>query len=409
MKVINIKFIIIKIFMFLIAFQFLTSISTSFIDTGLYNLISICILFILIFVYFIYKKKLMFNKKLIYIIPIFLIFAIYNINLSIVNTKKIFVTFSCFFCGFLFSKINNDIYTKKLLKTINYILLGTCIYGVVESLIGNFLDIYTVRVYAATYRIHSIFLHPIIFSLMMLIAFWLSYYLIENRILKFIFCMMSLYCIVMTLTRSAWVAFVITVILNIIKRKLNKGSLFNFGKKVSKWKLIELIIILIIIFIISTKFNLLSIVNRMSLRWGTLNNSMSVTYRSNAIYTLFASRLSDNNIIHWLIGSGYHGVQKAAANAGIYFGTVGNNVIDNQWISVFYDFGLIGIFVMIYIFVRSIIIFLKTKEIILKLMSLICFVCLFMGFFCDIFEWSTAANITFLFIGLISPKLNKNI
>ena len=53
-----------KCMILLIILQFLFSISTSFIDTGIYNTVSIFILIFAVFFYFLWKGRLVVQKKI---------------------------------------------------------------------------------------------------------------------------------------------------------------------------------------------------------------------------------------------------------------------------------------------------------------------------------------------------------
>lgn len=392
--------------MLFIWIQFLLSISTSFIDNGIYNTGTVIITVLVLTVYIASNRRLSISKSNLCLYTILLIIFTYNFLISNVNTKKILVWLTCFLIGLIYERCSGEKAKIALLKGYWGILLATCIFGVIESITGNKLDAYTVRVYSATYRLHSVFLHPIIFAQMMVIEFILNFYIINKRVLKYIVGFMCIFCIVMSLSRFAWITIIMVIAFMLIKNKtLSLAKIL--GSKTSWRRFVEVVLVLIGLIIILIRIDITSILASVIRRWNALEGSMSVSYRFSTLLVLVQQRLQDSNPVHWLIGSGYQKAQVAVGNAGIYFGTVGNSVIDNQWLCFFYDFGLVGIVTLIVLFVKSITTYFKTDSSILGVVSLVVFANLMMAFVCETFVWSTTGNITFVFIGLFWTQKEK--
>lgn len=251
---------------------------------------------------------------------------------------------------------------RSLLCVYSGILTVSAVYGLFESLFGNILDVYTVRTYAATYRLHSIYLHPIIFSLMMLQAFAINHYLLKNQVLKNVLGTLNIYCIFMSLSRSAWLVFAVFVVLIFVQKKMTQRGTLLLEKKINKKNITAVLILFIIIGTFIRRVDLISYWEKLVNRWQALEGSMSVSYRLDVISAVWQERIHDANPIHWVLGSGYHSVQNAVGRAGIYFGTVENNVVDNEWVTLSYDFGLLGIILLLYFSWKSLLVFFQGRN-----------------------------------------------
>lgn len=387
--------------------QFLLSISTSYMDSGFYNRVSVVLAASTFMLYIISSKKLIISKKMMLVYAVLLLILLYNYRLSVLTTQKLLVWLSCFFVGYIYAKRFQNKSLYPVLKGFLLILLVTGLYGVLEIAVGNILDIYAVRIYSNVSRIHSVFLHPIILAEIMLIMFAFNSVLTEKGNWKRLISVVSICCIIMTMSRFSWIILFVLFILIFIKNKLVNNM--RVKKLFPKKRVIEALVIIGIGIFVLIKIDITSILIRMLSRWNDLEGSMSVTYRFSTIQALLEQRFHDGNILHWIIGTGYQSAQDAIGAAGIYFGTVGNNVVDNQIFAIFYDFGLIGISVIIYLLFKSIKMYLFTKNREVAAVSFGVFVTICMGFTCDTFNWATTGSLTFILFGffLVMIKYEK--
>ena len=298
---------------------------------------------------------------------------------------------------------------KQLLKGYSIILSILAIYGVFEFIFGNIFDAYTVRVYAATYRLHSLFLHPIIFSLMLLQSLIINHYLIKNVVVKGILTLINIFCIFMSLSRSSWLVLGIILIMMMIHQKYIQKKPLLVSKYITKVRFLGIAVLLCVIVIIIQKLDIVSYLGTLMTRWQALEGSMSVQYRLSVIASVFSDRINDTNILHWLIGSGYHSVQASVANAEMGFATLGNYVVDNQWISIFFDFGFIGLAALVYLTIKSLRCFFGNYDSGLWIVSLCMIANLLMALICDTFGWAPAGNVVFVLSGILFSISKKDL
>ncbi|WP_321023983.1 O-antigen ligase family protein [Eisenbergiella porci] len=396
---------VIRIEIFLLTLSFLMSIGTSFFESSIYYNAAVVLMVLSLGVHFVLNGTTGIKKRLFSIICIVLVVLIYNYILSPLATKKLFVYLSAFLMGVFLAEDGDEEGIRSLLCVYSCILTVSALYGVFETLFGNKLDVYTVRTYAAIYRLHSIYLHPIIFSLMMLQAFAINHFLIKNQTLKNILGMINVYCIFMSLSRSSWLVLAILIVLIILQKKKTQKKPLLLGKVINKQSITAVLVLAIIIGIFLQKADVLSYWGTLLNRWQALEGSMSVSYRSGVVTAVWQDRVQDLNPIHWILGSGYHSVQNAVGRAGIYFGTVGNNVVDNEWVTLTYDFGLLGIMILLYFTWKSLYIFFsKNESENMWIVALCIIVNLMMALICDTFGWAPAGNIAFVFFGVMFYK-----
>lgn len=392
--------IIINIEIWIATISFLLSIGTSFFESSIYYVSSVVLMIIAAGVHLI-NVNFKIEKKLLVIMIIACILLTYNFFLNPLATKKLVVYISSFVIGYIVIRDGKNKGVRRLLVSYAIIIALSALYGVFEFVFGNVLDVYTIRVYGAIYRLHSVYLHPIIFSLIMLQSIVIFYYLVDNILLKNIIIMLSVFCVFMTLSRSAWLVLGIVIVLVFCHNKFILKKRGILTSHFSRRKVVIMLILFIALMMLLYKVNVVSYIEILFDRWQALNGSTSVLYRSNVIETVLTDRKNDSNIVHWTIGTGYHSVQKLIGRAGIYFGEVGNNVVDNQWITIFYDFGLLGLGTLVYCTIKSVRLYFSKQTREIWITSLCIIVNFLMAFICDTFEWAPAGNLVFVFLGMM--------
>ena len=403
---------IVRIDTLLFASAFMLSISTNYIDASIYNNAILVLMVISVSLHLLEKQRLRVRKNIFYLTVAVIGIIIYNFFISPLATQKLLIHLSCFLIGYSICDYNifeqRQFALNTILKTYMYILLVTAAIGVLESFVGNIFDPYAVRVYAATYRLHSVFLHPIIFSLMMLQLFVLSHYYIDNRIVKSIVGFAAFYCIFMTLTRAAWLTFAIVIILLAVHRVFALKEPIFRGKVFNKRRIIETGIVIVLLVILISESDLGRYISTFWNRWNALEGSTSINYRSSTI-TAILDGIKRRSIIQWIFGAGNLSAQSLLGNYGIYFGRVGNNVVDNQWLAVFADFGLLGLFGLIYLLIYSFkSYFNKALGINIWALALCTISILLVALVCDVFYWATAGCISFIMFGLLYANIQTS-
>lgn len=396
---------VIRLEVFLLTLSFIMSIGTSFYESSIYYNAAVVLMVLAVGVHFLLNGTTGIKKRIFAILTVVLVVLFYNYMLSPLATKKLFVYLSTFLMGAFLAEDGEEEGIRSLLCVYSFILTLSAVYGVFETLFGNVLDVYTVRTYAATYRLHSVYLHPIIFSLMMLQAFAINTYLLKNQTLKNILGIINVYCIFMSLSRSSWLVLAALIALIMIQKKKTQKKPLLLGKVINKKSITAIFVLAIIIGVFIQRADITSYWGTLFNRWQALEGSMSVSYRSGVVSAVWQDRVHDFNPIHWILGSGYHSVQNAVGRAGIYFGTVGNNVVDNEWVTLSYDFGLMGMILLLYFTWKSLHVYFSKYESENMWMVALCIIAnLLMAFICDTFGWAPAGNIVFVFFGIMFYK-----
>lgn len=396
---------VIRLEILLLTLSFLMSIGTSFFESSIYYNAAVALMVLSVGVHFVLNGTTRIKKRLFLIMCVVLVVLLYNYTLSPLATKKLLVYLSTFLMGVFLAEDGDEEGIRSLLCVYSCILTISALYGVFETLFGNVLDAYTVRTYAATYRLHSIYLHPIIFSLMMLQAFSINHFLVKNQTLKNILGIINVYCIFMSLSRSSWLVLAVLIALLLVQKKVTQKRSLLLGMIINKKSITAVFVLAVIIGVFIQKADITSYWGTLLNRWQALEGSMAVSYRSRVVSAVWQDRVHDLNPIHWILGSGYHSVQNSVGSAGIYFGTVGNNVVDNEWVTLTYDFGLLGIILLLYFTWKSLHVFFSKNESENMWIVALCIIAnLLMAFICDTFGWAPAGNIAFVLFGVMFYK-----
>lgn len=375
-----------------------------------FNTIVLASFLLVIVIHFICKRAVKIKKQVFDLLIVFFIVALYNYAVGVGNgIIKLFVIFTTFLIGYIFSNEINLLgkeglrYLVFFLKILLIIIVISCAFGLYESFLGNSFDTFAIRVYPSSGRLHSFYLHPIVFASIALTGIILSTQVVNNSIVKYFSIFICIYCMIFTLARGSWIAFFFTSVITLVNN--HKESKCRSVKKNKVLETIIAIIVLIILLYINNPFHIVDIIKN---RFSQSIDSYSFTYRFNNIITLIMGRIQDFNLAHWILGSGYHSSQKALGFNGIFLRNVGNSVVDNEYISVLYDFGIIGTFMVgisLYICIKLII--KKGLNPTYKCIALITLAYFIQAFFFDILEWNTIGTLFLVFCGIIF-ELNDN-
>lgn len=252
--------------------------------------------------------------------------------------------------------------------------------------------------YSSTYeRLTSFYLHPIPCSFFYLVGLVLIIYTVRNIVLKTIISLLYIGGIVLTLSRSAW----ITLFLIIFSLVIQKISVLVYTHRLSIVSIVSFIFCLSLILIgvllnSSTLSQLMSsILNRIfSIN---LSDDMSFTWRYNTIFVIL-SEYFNGNFVNLLFG---HGIESGSQLISkMDFGdTFAYNVgaVDNTYISLLYDFGILSIVLLLFFAIRYI-----KKNMLLKMhfLSKNFIIFFVMGFFFEELYWCNCGFYIFSLIGV---------
>ena len=381
----------------IIIMSFVFSIMTSFIDKKYFYLFVFAVFAVKAFIYI--KDMKIKTSVMTCVISVVIAILLFSEILKGKDILNLLQLVCCFAIGYSFAqydKKKDGKLVEKLFCILNVLFVLTGIGGVCEYYFGNAFDTFTLRVYTTT-RLHLFYMHPIIFAYSMVAAFIINYYFTKKTILKFINGLIYIFCLIFSLTRFSWICIILTALFIVLKRVVQSNKKI---KMKTETILSVLFIILFCVLLLST-VNAAGIFKTVSERWNQLENSQSIEYRTTTINAIVKNRLFDTNILHWLIGTGNKSAQKLLASKHIYLDTVGNNVVDNEWLCVGYDFGLFGLFLMGSLFVKSVMVFFKEKDNTLSCIALLNIINLFFSLTFDSFGWPFSSCMIFVFAGFL--------
>ena len=359
----------------------------------------------------IYIKNI--NRNLIFIILISIFYMIIITLLSVFNEGNIYNVIKLtlllipFVLGITITMIFGKDYIKNGLIHISNIMTLINIYGIIEfinkeNFLVSFINDESVKsivngfIHTKSYRSSALFTNSIVYGSILVIIFWINIYLIQNKKLRYFNSMLILINIYATRSRSSWIAIIVTFFIylsfNIIKsRKIKfsyKNILFGFLG----------MFITVVIFNTNT-FN--HIINEIVGRFMELNTSsgaISATQRLGTISKVLWQMYNQPIIIAFL-GNGFGSVHNLMKN--ITVDIVGFITTDNQYLSILWEFGIIGSIMMLY-YTMAIIVEnfnLKNKVNDCIMFSIISISILM--FFYEVYYWPIISQILFIGMGVI--------
>lgn len=264
------------------------------------------------------------------------------------------------------------------------------------------------------FRTFSIFEHPIVYAVFLLVLFWCNNFIIKNKVIKYLLQINILVNLFFTKSRSVWIALCITVFVYCLKAIISK--LQNHNLKITYKKVFKLsftlAVLIILICIFSKQVSI--IFNIMSQRLITVTNDsygdISRLQRLGTIKTINYYMLN-NGIVNFLFGNGIGAVNKFMINNPVVI--AGFTTTDNQYLAFFYNFGVTGIFIYILIIFLAIVKFFNTDIKNIDNLSILCFLSISVSmFFFESFGWTDVfifLTISIAFMSLKKDKSNKGL
>jgi len=256
-----------------------------------------------------------------------------------------------------------------------------------------------------TNRITSIWLHPIPCACFVGIMILLCSGLYDG-IMKLACLVLGLVALILTQSRSAWIAVVITLLV------YNYYKLQTFIKlKIKKKTILWMVFILVILvgggYLFRNQILSLLLLIEERLFREKLGTDMSFVWRLNSIVTIFSKSLS-GNVIELLFGHGMYsgGEVLSAMNFGnIFKYNVGT--VDNSYISALYDYGILGAIWLVGCIMWIIRICLSRKTSFYpKIIGSILLLLLIMAAFFEELYWCNISYVFFVFIGIELGLIN---
>lgn len=236
-----------------------------------------------------------------------------------------------------------------------------------------------------SYRMRSIYGHPIIFAVFLVFALFI-FVILDTRRFRFIKAVFCIVALILTQTRSMWIVAAFGLLIFYIYR--------NIKAKKRNWNIIALLpILLSLVLVVLYRVNFLTF---MINRFAELSTDFSFTQRFGSIVYVLGQTIDSAKTFFFGNGFGASDQLMLQTTVSILnFGTV-----DNQWVACFYDFGLPCTLLL---FGYSAWLFARLLVLDTPLSTCLSFAGVFLGVFgmCffNLFSWDLTTYIWFLLLG----------
>ena len=299
------------------------------------------------------------------------------------RTLRIFCTI---LVGYYYSQYSDNKSRKRLYYIIYILILVSVAYGFYQNVAGIG--------WGYNSRMDSLFGHPIIYGSILIFGFWMTLYLFKSTLLRIVFNIYIVMGLLSTRSRSAWIALALMVVVFLIK---------SSSDKLNKKKIYFLIFYIAvgIAFTFTPQFE--SIYESIFSRFSGTMESASATQRLGSYAYIFL-RLISGNPIHIFFGYG-----EGAANNVMEMTTITLTsfaTTDCQYLTILYNYGLIGLLMIISFGIKLIKSYFKTvcdKE---QEMLILCILGggYITAIFYDIYGWLSISTLLMLFVGIYYGK-----
>lgn len=288
--------------------------------------------------------------------------------------------------GFCYAANTSERNRRKIYRILYFLIMLSIPYGFYEYAIGD--------AYGHNSRVDSFFGHPIVFGSMLLVAFWLSFYLIKNRVYRGVCIALLCIGILNSGARSSWVALLTGVFAYIV---LKKRSSFTITKKRDlAWGVVLLICAVAFLFSDYCAQAILYIASR----FFRVMDSVSATQRLGSIAYIISVMFSGWNVISMIFGHGTGSASSLMSQTTISI--TGFQTTDNQYLTFLYDYGIVGM-----VFVVALVVALAKSIKEEKLhserqmlsMGILCGG-IFTAFFYELLGWLSISTLILFFIGM---------
>ncbi len=326
---------------------------------------------------------------------------------SIENVKNIlYKEFGMLFlCYFLLEKCSSVIIIKRI-RDFGFFtsLLGCYEFITHSNIFVRFITVES-RLYLQTIgtnktRVQTVFMHPTICGLFMMLS-WLCvlFFPYKKLWINYLAKCSILLCLLGTQSRSAWVAFATINLFYIWKKRKEKNICIN---RRIVFQICILVIVGLAIAIIFREAinNMASIVIK---RWlDGMDSNNAANYNRVTMIRMGIQEWMNLGIGNKILGSGNGYAYKFLLNHPI---RGWNGAVDNQYLTILLDFGLIGI---VLIFILIYLIFRKTFACNNKASQLcgLCLLSMFIsGFFYEMFSWVFVTLLFCLFLCILEKNI----
>ncbi|CUU46364.1 O-antigen ligase family protein [Clostridium beijerinckii] len=291
-----------------------------------------------------------------------------------------------------------------------------CVLGLIEFITHNslFYSITTVdtkdwqlAVFGTSqFRIFTIFLHPIVYGMFLVILYWvIRNYPIKNYYLNKVFILLIVINLFATQSRSAWIPFVVTNIIDLLVKKNKNNASLNLKIIFRRYIFCCITLMAIIVF----REQIIQAINSIIIRFNLVLDPNSIdgsrTQRLGALQNVCSYILE--NPMKALLGNGLGYSKIFMINHPV---NVGFNTVDNQYLTSILEAGIVGLSFLIAILCTILINIKKyyvSRSNKVAIMSIVTIY--FCMYFYEGFNWYSTLYLLTVFIGMINEKQSYKI
>lgn len=357
---------------------------------------------------------------LVYFIVLFFLTSISNTSPSLYYLILILTIFSKYI---IFQYCVNNLKVETLIKWIlvfSGIIIGLCFLEVVSNgSVNIFESFYTstvkldnsFKVGTGNYVLRSSFEHPLVTSIILVILLPFSL-LIKNKLIKYTFLLSDLFMIIIIQKRTAYILlFVLVLVFSVMFNK------YILKKKMKRRSILLGLVGLFLFILISQmiKIQEMTVFQLILSKFSALEttDTFSLYNRTNSIF-IGLSTIFNRNLFNLLFGNGLNFLPTYLNANGITIARTGFYVIDNSYVSILADFGIVNLLLFVGYSILTIIVGINnlkklevTREKILNIIAICGIVNILISiFFFDFYVWY---SIFVLFILLQAIILRKRV
>lgn len=332
------------------------------------------------------------------IMKIWSLFLIYSLAISIIIDftyvsayqgiiyKEIGMTFICFFAA---QYVNHD-YFLKAARNIGIVLsvIGDIEYVTKNSIFLRFITVESRQIMisqlgSSAARVRTVFIHPVICAVFTAF-FWicLLYAPFKEPFKNVLSAISIIICILGTQSRSSWIALVCVTVIYLLKRL----TVYRFRFKRNNIYLCGVICILSAVIIYFNWQNISSALSVFYERWmASFNISHVGNHNRLTMIKMGIRDWKDAGVVQKVFGGG-------ASYAINYLRqhSIGgwSTAVDNQYLTILMDFGVIGEIVFLYLVCRVFILTVKSKNIMTEFYGMVLISLFISTFFYEMLSWT---------------------
>lgn len=288
--------------------------------------------------------------------------------------------------GYYYFKYTTELERKKLYRIIYILILVSVAYGFYQNIMGIG--------WGYNSRMDSFFGHPIAYGSILIFAFWLTHYLIHDKLKVLIFNSYIVLGLLSSKSRSAWIALAVSIVIFIFKKRktvINKKLFISYF----------IVFIVLLIFMLTPTFQ--SIVESVLSRFSGTMKTASATQRLGSYIYIF-EKMIEKNPIPFFLGHGEGSANRVMAITTITLSSFATT--DCQYLTILYNYGIVTlglVLSLVVMLIKSYYVNSNDNE-----LEMICLSVFGGGYitaiFYDIYGWLSISTLLMLFIGFYLAK-----